>query len=91
LNTQENKCKVLEIILHDLKGNHCEIIAFVSLCRFSSVVIGNVTIGVNEELLYIIEGVQMSDANANEELGSDKNKGEENEYALIVSEIPTTN
>jgi hypothetical protein len=37
LNMQENKCKVLEIILHDLKGNHCEIIAFVCLWMFSRV------------------------------------------------------
>ncbi len=34
-NMQENKCKVLEIILYDLKGNHCEIIPFVYLWIFS--------------------------------------------------------
>jgi hypothetical protein len=33
----------------------------------------------------------MSHANASEKPSSHKNKGEENEQALIVYEIPTTN
>ncbi len=88
LNTQEKKCKVFEIILHDLKGNHCEIIAFVYLCMLFGVFTRNITIVKNEEVLCIIGKMQTSDDNASKELGFGKNKGEDEVKGLIVSEIP---
>jgi hypothetical protein len=45
---QENKCKVLEIIPHDLEGNCYEIITFVCFHMLSSVAKKNVTTSANE-------------------------------------------
>ncbi len=45
---QENKCKVLEIIPHDLKGNHYEIITYVCFCMLFGVAMKNVTTSANE-------------------------------------------
>jgi hypothetical protein len=45
---QQNKCKVLEIILHDLGGNHYEIIAFVYFQMFYGMAKKNVTTNTNE-------------------------------------------
>jgi len=81
------KCKVFEIILHDLKGNHCEIISFVYLCMLFGVFTRNITIVKNEEVLCIIGKMQTSDDNASKELGFGKNKGEDEVKGLIVSEI----
>ncbi len=57
LNMQENKCKVLEITPHDLKGNHYDIITYVCLCMLSDVAMKNVTTNANEEVLHITKGV----------------------------------
>jgi hypothetical protein len=54
---QENKCKVLEITPHDLKGNHYDIITYVCLCMLSDVAMKNVTTNANEEVLHITKGV----------------------------------
>jgi hypothetical protein len=55
--TQENKCKVLEIILYDLDKNHCEIIASMCFHMFFGVAMRNVAIGEDKQVLRITEGV----------------------------------
>ncbi len=76
LKTQEKNCKVLEIILHNLEGNHNEIIVFVCLRMFFGVPTKNVATNANEEVFCIIEGVQMGGANVSDELGFDRSRGE---------------
>jgi hypothetical protein len=87
LNTQENKCKLFEIILLDLKGNCCEIIAFVCLHMFFGVSTINITIVTNEKVICITSGMQTNDDNVSKELGFDKSKGEDEAETLNVSEI----
>jgi hypothetical protein len=45
---KEKKCKVLEIIPHDLDKNHCDIITNVCLWMFFGVARRNVAIGGDE-------------------------------------------
>jgi hypothetical protein len=76
LKTQENKCKLLEIIPYDLDKNHCEIIAFVCLRMLFDVAMKNVTTGGDNQVLHIIEGVQTIEVHVSDEEGSGGSKGE---------------
>jgi len=73
----QKKCKVLKIVLHDLKGNHYEIIAFVCLWMLFGVAIRNVATGANDDVFCITKNVQTSDPNVNDELGFERNRVED--------------
>jgi hypothetical protein len=85
---QENKCKMLEIIPFDLDKNHCEIITSLCFQMLSNVLTKNVTISRDEQVLYIIEGVQIVNVDVNDEESSGRNKGKDDLQALTISEIP---
>jgi len=78
---------VFEIIFHDLKGNRCEIIAFVCFHMFFGVFTRNITTATNEKVLCITSSMQTGDDNASKELGFDKSKGEDEAKGLNVNEI----
>jgi hypothetical protein len=88
LKTQERKCRILKIIPHDLKGNHCEIITFMCLGMLSNVATKKVTVSVYEDVFCIIKGVQMGDVDVSDELSSNRNKREDDLRVLTMSEIP---
>jgi hypothetical protein len=75
--TQENKCKILQIIPYNFNGNCYEIITFVCLWILSGVPMTNVAIIGDEQVLHIIEGVQTIDANVSDEEGSRGSKRED--------------
>jgi hypothetical protein len=52
---QENKCKVLEIILEDLEGNHCEMMVSMCFRMLTSVTIQNIGTQPLQPILMIIE------------------------------------
>jgi len=78
---------VFEIIFHDLKGNRCEIIAFVCFHMLFGVFTRNITTATNEKVLCITSSMQTGDDNASKELGFDKSKGEDEAKGLNVNEI----
>ncbi len=78
---------MFEIIFHDLKGNRCEIIAFVCFHMLFGVFTRNITTATNEEVLCITSSMQTGDDNASKELGFDKSKGEDKAEGLNVNEI----
>ncbi len=87
LNIHETKCKVFEIIPHDLEGNHYKIVTFVYLHMFPSVAMKNIVTCVNEKVFCIIARMQTSDANVNKELGFDNSRGKDNAKGLNTNEI----
>jgi hypothetical protein len=54
---------------------------------FFNVVTRNVAIGVNENVFRIMKGVKMSDVDVSDELGSNKNKTEDDSQVLTGNEI----
>jgi hypothetical protein len=75
VQTQERKCKVLDIIPYDINKKCSKIIAFVCLQMLSGVAMINVTIGGDEQVLCITKGMQTVDTNVSDEEGSRRNKG----------------
>jgi len=53
---QENKCKVLELIPHNLEGNQCEMMVSVCLCMLIGVMIRNMGTQPPEPILMLTQG-----------------------------------
>jgi len=58
--SKENKCKVFEIILEDIEGDHCEMMVSMCFCMLTSVMIRNVGTQLPESILMIIEAAQIN-------------------------------
>jgi hypothetical protein len=53
---QENRCKVLELIPHDLEGNWCKMMALVYLHMLTGVAISNTETQSPELMLMLTQG-----------------------------------
>jgi hypothetical protein len=64
---QETKCKVFKVILHDLEGNWCKMMALVYLHMPTNVTTRNTKMQPQEPMLMVIQGTQIFDAEEEDE------------------------
>ncbi len=55
---QENKCKVLELIPHNLEGTWCELMALICLCMLTNVATRNTRMQPLKPILMFTQGAQ---------------------------------
>jgi hypothetical protein len=64
---QENKCKVLEIVLHDLERNQCKMMALICFRMLTGVTMRNMKMQPPKPMLMLTQGAQKSNAEEEEE------------------------